>query len=343
MKKKSTPIIIKNFSAGRKTLRKNIILYGGSAIALFQFLDFLLERPSISNLVKSLPYYSTYIEPVISNILYYLIAAVVIAALKQSSFTNYSKKIKGKDIKIGVRVGDIFKSSDGIIVPSNNMFLHSQREDNVPLIGERSIQAQIAQKCKSKKYTSDLSIDNQITLQLNNTPSLFAAKLPLPPVEIGDEKKYKYEYGTIVPIKVREGKKNEKHFYFLAMSEIKSANNPKTTDADLTKSIENMWKNINEVATDDSYTCPVLATGAAKHFNTPAEIIARFILKSFANYAVSPNARIKEFTLIIRPDDYSNNVYDLDELHNFVDYLCKFPSNETELIKDQQAKAKLVR
>lgn len=329
-KHSSLQLLLKNISAGRKALWNRILILCGSALALYQFISTLMEQKNIANLLASIPYFDQYINPVISNVLYYLAAAIIIAFLRQSSFTSYSKKVKGTDIEIGVKVGNIFNTSDGIIVPSNNTFIH-----DVNIIGTKSIQAQIAQKCQDGVFTSEIPVEEQLSRFLNTNQQLTDQKISLTPIVIDGKSYEQYEYGSVVPITLNEGKK-VKNFYFLSMSMINLPQIPVTSDMDLAKSITAMWKNVNDLATETSISAPVIATGAAHFFDIPAEVVARYILKSFANYACSKNVRINKFTLIINPNDYLANKYDLEQLHTFIDYLCDFPYNETEIIKEHQ-------
>lgn len=327
VKTTSASIWLKNISAGRKVLWNRILIFCGSALALYQFITLIMEQEAVSNLLDTVPYFNQYAAPVLNNILVYLAVAIVFAFLKQSSFTNYSKKIKGTDIEIGVKIGNIFDCKGGIIVPSNNTFIH-----DTDIIGTKSIQAQIAFKCADGTYTSDTPVEEQIRHALNSNQRLIDAKISVLPIYINGKTYGQYQYGTVVPVTVN-AKKRVKHFYFLAMSKIDNPQIPITSDMELSSSIETMWQNVNELTTETSVVSPVIATGAARFFEIPAEVIARYILKTFANYACSKNVRINQFTLIINPNDYLANKYDIQHLHQYIDYLCDFPHNETEIIK----------
>lgn len=331
-KKSSSSLFFKSISAGRKTLWSRILVFSGTAIAVFQFIDTVSQQKTVNSILTSFPVYNTYIKPVFGNVAYYIIAAVLLALIRHSSFTNYSKKIKGTDIKIGVKVGDIFQFKGGIIVPSNTTFIN-----DTEIIGDKSIQAQIVRKCNSGEFSSEISVEDQLSHQLMGNNQLSDARTSTEPIELNGREYDQYEYGTLVPVTLNTAKAT-KNFYYLSMSKINNPKIPVTSDLDLSESIDKMWKNANDFVSDSSLASPVIATGAAKFFEIPAEVIARYILKSFANYACSKNARINDFTLIINPNDYLEDKYNLEELHNFIDYLCKFPKNETELIKDLQSK-----
>ena len=226
-------------------------------------------------------------------------------------------------------MGDIFRAPGGIIVPSNNTFVN-----DTEVIGDKSIQAQIAQKCQSGEYTGSESVEEQLSRHLQN--ELSCAQISFEPIELNGNEYHQYEYGTLVPVTL-QSKKANKNFYYLSMSRIDNPKVPNTTKLDLSESIVKMWKSTRKIVSDSSLASPVLATGSAKMYEVRAEVIARFILKSFVNYACSEGVSINDFTLYIHPKDYLSDVYNLEELHDFIDYLCKFPDDETELIKNPQS------
>ena len=216
-------------------------------------------------------------------------------------------------------MGDIFRAPGGIIVPSNNTFVN-----DTEVIGDKSIQAQIAQKCQSGEYTGSESVEEQLSRHLQN--ELSCAQISFEPIELNGNEYHQYEYGTLVPVTL-QSKKANKNFYYLSMSRIDNPKVPNTTKLDLSESIVKMWKSTRKIVSDSSLASPVLATGSAKMYEVRAEVIARFILKSF--YGAGAGSTGQGFAAATFPHPEFHGV--------LIDYLCKFPDDETELIKNPQS------
>lgn len=311
-------ICIKNFTAGGRALVKRILLYCASALAAFEIVSLALEGDELNSILSKIPYYDQFIYPLLSNILVYLGVAVLLAVIMQFSFASYTQKIEGLDTKVSLKIGDIFDLDDGcIIVPSNNMFSHDPE-----VIGKKSIQYQLSERCARKKYKFDLSVEQQIENALN-TEEFKSVKLDVPPRVLAGRSYDLYPYGKIVPIKLkRKGK--DRNFYFLSMSEIKSEGNPEVTKDELLASIDEMWNFIrSKHLANGTVVVPIMGTGAARMYDKPALTIAKYLIKSFV--VNHDNLGIDHFILSIYPGDYLNNRIKLDELRDYVDYVCQFP------------------
>jgi len=135
-----------------------------------------------------------------------------------------------------------------------------------------------------------------------------------------------YPFGTLLPVRMMKGRK-QKTFYLVAMSKFISEGKPTVSHKELIDSIDNMWFNIRRDRIDgDTLVVPVLGTGAAKLTEKPLHIIAKYILKSFADNA--SELGIKKLVLCIYPGDYVDDRIDMDELRTYVDYLCRFPDSD---------------
>jgi len=317
---KKTNIALKNFAAGRKALFKRILLYGGWAIAFYEAVNIIINESNTSAIFSQYPVYQKFIYPVLNNLFFYIAVAVIFALIAQKSFSSYSKKIANTDISVHLQVGDIFANDGGIVVPSNNLFAHDEK-----IIGTKSIQYQLNSKCASGEYTCDKTVQDQIQAALD-TAEFKDAVLPLEPQVLCGDSYNIYPYGMIIPVTVRR-KKKEKHFYLLSMSQIKSEGKPYVNNKHLMLSIDGMWKNIQENRlTDNTLVVPVMGTGAANMTEKPKHIIAKYLIKTFADNA--SHLGIKNFVLSIYPDDYLNDEIDMDELRSYVDYVCRFPDSE---------------
>lgn len=311
-------IFLKNFTAGGKALIKRILLYCATAIAAFEVISIALENEKLLVALSGIPYFDQYISPLLSNILVYIGVAVLAALIMQFSFASYTREVEGLDTKISLKIGDIFNCDDGcIIIPSNNMFAN-----DTDIIGKTSIQNQLSERIAAKRYRADVTIDEQIKLALDSE-EFKNSKLSVSPRTFGERTYEFYPYGKIVPLKLKRRGKN-RHFYLLSMSEIKSDGTPIVSKEELLASIDEMWNYIrNNRLANSTVVLPIMGTGAARMYDEPAQTIAKYLIKSFiTNHR---NLGIDHFILSIYPGDYLKNRIKLEELREYVDYVCKFP------------------
>ena len=317
---KKSSIWFKNFAAGRKALFNRILLYGGSALAVHQVAEALLSYPAIYDLMMKNQFCADYVYPTLSSVLFYLVMAVILAVLMQGTFSSYSKKIKDTDISLSIRIGDIFKCDGEIIVPSNNLFTNHTR-----IINTGSIQHQLAERAASKEFKGSEPLDDQIAAVLGSE-SFRSTAVPVGRQSLMGKEYDVYPFGTLLPVQLKKGRKT-RIFHLVAMSKFVSEGKPTVSHQELCDSINNMWFNIRrDKIVSDTLVIPVMGTGAAKMTAKPMHIVAKYILKTFADNAA--DLGIKELVLCVYPGDYLNDNLDIEELRSYIDYLCRFPDSE---------------
>ncbi len=311
----------KNYAAGFRYFGKNLLIFGGSLIAAYEVITTAINSDSLKSMLNRFPMFEKYIYPVLDNIFLYIAIAVILALLKQGGFKSYTRAISNhKNIRISLKVCNIFDCEGGIIVPCNNLFAYDKE-----VIGGRSIQNQLNELYEKKKYTSDKSIGEQIENALK-TPMFLDAVLPLKPQALAGRDYPIYPYGMILPIRLKKKKKYQ-NFYLLSMSEIKSEGSPRVTNSLLLPSIDSMWKTIEKNSLrDNSIVVPIMGTGEAKMTESNQDVIARYIIKTFADNAASLG--IKHLTLCVYPGDYVNGDVNIENIRRYIDYICEFPDSE---------------
>ena len=315
---------LKNFAAGRKALGKRILVYGGTAIAVCEFVQMLagaVQKPldiSLGEGKAEIPFYD-----VISSsamVVPCLLVALILAFAAQSGYSSYSRRISGTDIEIGVEVGEIFKCRGNIVVPCNNLFAYDDE-----IIGSTSIQHQLNERCTTKTRSGSDIIGEQIEKALADE-SIACSALPNVTQELCGRQYKIYPFGTIVPIRVKLGKK-ERDFSFVAMSEILDAGKPGVDNKVLLSSIDNMWEQIKrDKIAGDTLVIPIMGTGAAGMVEKPKQVISRYIIKTFADDA--QKLHIRKLVLCVYPRDYLEDKVDMEKLRKYIDYLCEFPDSE---------------
>ena len=315
---------LKNFAAGRKALGKRILVYGGTAIAVCEFLQMLVE--ALQKLFDigfgegkmQIPFYDTLTSTAMT--IPFLLVALILAIIAQSGFSSYSKKITGTDIKVGVEVRDIFDCNGDIVVPCNNIFAY---EDE--MIGTKSIQHQLNVRCTTKTEDGSKLIGEQVNKALASA-KFEASVLPNVSQEINGREYKIYPYGLMLPLTLKVGRKN-RNFYLVSMSEIKEPGKPSVDNKVLLTSIDNMWQQIKEdKIAGDTLVIPIMGTGAAGMLEKPKQVISRYIIKTFADEA--KKLGIRKLVLCVRPEAYVNDEINMELLRKYIDYLCEFPDSE---------------
>lgn len=316
-------IFFKNFAAGRKELFARIGVFIGTALAVTQIVEYVLNIPALESLTKSVSVGSTDLFAILSEPLVYLGTALVLALLAQTGFARYSRKFKDSDFRISITMGDIFDCDGTIIIPSNNLFSSDLR-----MLGDRnSIHKQLIQRNRMPKG-SQLSSAEDIERQTRERLAeerYTAYVADREPYVFGGESYTAYEYGTLLPIEVNVDRK-ERNVMLFSMSEFLSPGIPSVRNEDLFLYIDRMWDFIetNGIA-DRKLVIPLIGTGAAG-VGKRKQVVARYIMNTYITRA--RRLRINELTVSIFPGDYLSGEINLAELKEYADSLIKFPDWE---------------
>ena len=115
-----------------------------------------------------------------------------------------SSRIKGTDIVIEVRIGDILRGKDALIVGSNTTFDTNILDDTISV---NSVQGQFTRRY----FYSVADLDSRLSESLRNVPVLgIRSRVDKPYGKIEE-----YEIGTVAPISVPERKA-----YFVAVAKM---------------------------------------------------------------------------------------------------------------------------
>lgn len=136
--------------------------------------------------------------------------AVVCAIIVRRPISRFIHKVPGKDLTIGVRVGDLFDGNSDVVVSANRSFDTDMKSG---LISPNSIQGQFAIRFfNSNTDEIDKIIDPQLA-ELEGEEN---------PTAIG--KKKLYPLGTVVKVP-----SHGRIFYFVAMAELNENGNARAT------------------------------------------------------------------------------------------------------------------
>ncbi len=318
-------IFLKNFTAGRKALFKRMGIYLGSALAVFETANILLEDGTVADFCADISVCGIDLRSVLTNVFVYLVTGAVIALLRQGSFAHYCMNIIGTDIKIEIAMADIFSNKGEIVVPCNTTF-SGRRE----VIGGRSIQSQMTERLRLPKDIADSSGRNDEYFE-----SVAEQALKRPECRnrlVGRQKELAgklydvYEYGTMASVTMPvDGK--PRSIILLAVAEMLEPDKPKTDGQHLMKSIDEMWEQIAVSRTrEKTLVVPIMGTGSAGITDKPQQTVARYILRTFADNAAGLG--ISKLILSVYPQDYLDDKINLEELRCYADYLCRFPDSD---------------
>ncbi len=319
-------IFFKNFVAFRKSFVKSVAIYAVAALTVHEIVEWVMDSPSANEFCQSNALFGISLYDYLSSPWLYLIAVVLLSLFTQIGFTRFSEKIRnGTNCEIEISMNDIFQNKGQIVVPCNNLFASDSA-----IIGNSSIQSQMIKRMHSGK---NAPLPEQCLADKINE------KLALPEyaqyefggrVQSINGKDFKlYKYGTLVPITVNVDKK-AREILLLAMSEISSPGVPVVDRATLISNIDNMWDYIAAHHTNnDTIIVPVMGTGAT-HTPMDKQIVARYILYSFAEN--SHRLGLRKLILSVYPGDYVNDNINFEELKEYASFLCKFPSSDFKII-----------
>lgn len=318
-------IFFKNFTAGRKALFKRMGIFLGSALAVFEVVNIFLNDSTVADFCANTIIMGISLKSVLTNVLIYLAAGIILAIITQSSFAHYSMRIVGTDVKIEIVMGDIFDCKGEIVVPCNTTF--SGRSD---IIGDKSIQSQMTARIKQPKgstLTNDEYFEQKVNEALNSDE---CKSRRCDESKILCNREYNvYEYGTMAPIALPvDGR--ERNVILLAVAEMVEPHKPKVDGWHLMKSIDCMWEQIASRRTrEQTLVVPILGTGSAGITDKPEQTVARYIMRTFADNA--SRLGIRKLILSVYPQDYLDNEINLEELRCYADYLCRFPDSDFDI------------
>ena len=241
----------------------------------------------------------------------FCISGIVVGTLWARPKRLVAARIKGTDIIVEVRIGDILKQEGAIIVGSNTTF-----DTNVSdgTISPYSLQGQFT----IKYFYTHATLDRSLTDSLDTVSVTSRRTL--------DDKPYgkveEYELGTVAPIVVGEhGIYDKKRkAYFVAIARMNSDRVASSDTNALQDALPRIWNGIRNRGGMEDLLCPVLGSGYSRLSLTRQELV-QAIIRSFV--AASLEGKLTEkLSVIIHPKDLKQGQLDLDDLQKFLEYEC---------------------
>lgn len=234
-----------------------------------------------------------------------LILGIIVIIIVNWPRKEYIFNIKDRDIKIILKIGNILKEKNAIIVPTNSTFDTNMENDFISI---HSVQGQVQEKYFKNNIST---LDYLIEKELENRQF----------IELTDRDKSKnkrYEIGTTVEIN-----QNGKRFYFLADSDInpkRKTINPSTMN--ITDSLSRLWQYIGEYGHVEPVAIPIIGTGRMGIVKSREEILKHIIFSFVANNTTKKIAT--ELIIYIRREDIKKYNIDINEIVEYMKYTCKY-------------------
>lgn len=236
-----------------------------------------------------------------------LSAALVFAIYRTWPKHKVEQAIKNSDVKIVVKVGNLLKEKNAIIVGSNTTF-----DTNITdgTISPKSVQGQLTEQLASNATRLDSLIESSLA---NVAP---ASTRTLESKPYG--KLREYHPGTVAAIII-----DERPVYLVAIATLNLHKAASSSPSMLLDSLPKMWESIRSRGTFSNISTPILGSGFSR-VNLPRQTLLLELVKSFV--AASREAKFTELlTIVISPEDFSNGTVSLSEVQKFLECQCSYP------------------
>ena len=212
-------------------------------------------------------------------------------------------RLKGRDVWIGIRIGDIFEIKGSLVVSTNSTFDTSISRG---IISPDSLQGQFTSRYYDKEIHLDQDLERALTDQEYEQ---------LDDGRNGKTKKYRI--GTVATIRPKEHT-----VYMVAIADMNEYGGAAGSLDGVVESLAKLWYYIGERGEMQPIVAPVLGTGRAR-IQIEREEMIREIVGSFIA-ACSERKFCEEFTIVVSENDYLKHEMDLQEMGNHLRYACRY-------------------
>lgn len=210
-------------------------------------------------------------------------------------------KYPGQDLKIEVRIGDLFDIPGQKIISTNTTF---DTDIASGIISPKSLQGQFTEKF----FPGNLSaLDAELNKGLH--------ELPTTRVQKQSGKTEKYALGTSVKFNL-----SGQFFYWFAMADLNQNNTAKTTLKNIHQALDGLWEFINSRGEKLVTVIPLIGTGLGRLATSRKKMIA-IIAQSFIS-ASEDQIFSDRLVIVVHPSDVEKsglNLFEVkDLLHHYL-------------------------
>jgi hypothetical protein len=247
-----------------------------------------------------------------SHWLWLLIIGAVWVIYENWPQTEFTYKLKNRDIRIQLSIGDMFSFKGDFIVPINTSF-DTSFQDN--LIDKNSTQGQFTIKYFKEPRYLEQDIQNFLAGQQPTQP--------LPTKRKGNQ--YRYDIGSVIKLRLE----NDKYAYLPAISDMNDDGIASTNFDNILVSLGTLWDFIGTKGESSELNIPILGTGKGKVIE-PRETIIKAIVHSFIASTSSGHRFCDKLNIVIHPIDFAKHKVNIHELCDFLRLKCEHYEHETK-------------
>ncbi len=234
----------------------------------------------------------------------FFLASVIYTFWNRRPIVAVWDRINGSDVKIEIRIADIFGIKAAYVISTNTSF------DTV--VSRALISADSLQGNFTRRYYDKVDhLDAEIIESVKDETILSVRKS-----RVGGKENL-YGVGTVAKVCPRG-----QTAYLVAIAELNEHGIAQSGFEDVKVSLATLWSYISARGGYDKIAIPVLGTGHGR-INVPRDVVVKEIIKSFIA-ACSERKFASKLTVVISPTDYHENGIDIHELEEFVRYSCRY-------------------
>lgn len=282
--------------------------------SFFVMLGIILSSYDIINIF--LPKLFTNIKFNINELIILVIILLIISIIDNRPKLTRNFCIRNRDINIKVVVGDIFNQKGSKIIPTNTSFDTCMENEFISL---KSIQGQF----QNKYFKNNINVlDNMITQSLSEN------KIVKKYDDGRTTKTACYDVGTVAEINY-----SEERYYLLALADVNKKGTPIAKYDNIITSMQGLWDYLSENKHIDNLVIPIIGTGRAGIAEATRMRVIKEIILSFV--AISSENKITDnLTLCIHPSDIQQNMVDIDEIFEYIEYTSKYRYEQIDIHND---------
>ena len=228
-----------------------------------------------------------------------LVLPLLIAIWSNKPVPFVGHRLRGRDVTIEIRVGDILVLDGSMVISTNTTFETSL--DN-GIISSESLQGKF-----THTFYDDVDHLNRDLEKVLEEPEVTGTST---------SGRRQWPVGTVVKLRPKG-----KTVYMTAVAELNDHGVAQGSKEDVVALLGKLWHFIGEKGDLEPVCVPVLGTGRTR-LTVGRDEMVKEIVRSFIA-ACSERKFTERLTVVIFPDDYIEHKIDLDYLGNYVKHLCE--------------------
>lgn len=226
-----------------------------------------------------------------------LLIGIIVVVATRRPVKKITYKYPGQDLKIEVRIGDLFEIKGQKIISTNTTF---DTDISTGIISAKSLQGQFTEKYYHQEMDK---LENELESGLSG--------LEFREIEKDRGKLKRFDFGTTVKLK-----RSDQIFYWFAMSDMNAHNTAKTSLRNVQYALDGLWEFISIKGEKEDIVIPLIGSGLGRLTTSRKKLIA-IIAQSFIN-ASEDNIFSNKLIIAVSPDDVEKSGLNLFEVKDLL-------------------------